>query len=138
MKAKAHRAGARPTSQRQVAAAAGLSKHQEKQAVRVANIPTEEFEALVESERPPTVTALAELGVRRVASTSGAAAHPHPAPKLETIGRLTLVVHELTKRALYGDDDDVVDAEAAAKDRLFDACELYLLEQARAEKKGGA
>ena len=40
----------------------GLSEHQAKTAVRVANIPSEEFETAVESENPPTVTALAEQG----------------------------------------------------------------------------
>jgi hypothetical protein len=41
---------------------AGISKHQQVQAVRVANIPEEKFEAAVEAEKPGTVTALAEMG----------------------------------------------------------------------------
>ena len=41
---------------------AGLSKRQKDTALRVASIPKEDFEALVESEEPPTVTALAERG----------------------------------------------------------------------------
>jgi hypothetical protein len=41
---------------------AGMSERQVKTAVRVANIPTEEFEAAIESVKPPTVTALAERG----------------------------------------------------------------------------
>lgn len=41
---------------------AGMSKHQQVQAVRVANIPAAEFEKQVESPNPPTVTALAERG----------------------------------------------------------------------------
>jgi len=49
-------------SQRQAAEAGGFSKKQEVQAVRVANVPEPEFEALIESEHPPTITALAELG----------------------------------------------------------------------------
>jgi hypothetical protein len=58
--------GDAPTSftQRQAADAAGLSKDQEVQAVRVANVPTAEFEAAVESDDPPTVTRLAELGTK--------------------------------------------------------------------------
>lgn len=51
-----------PRTQREAAEAAGLSEHQEKTAVRVSNVPEEEFEAAVESEDPPTVTALAERG----------------------------------------------------------------------------
>jgi hypothetical protein len=63
-------AGPRPTSQRQAAAKAGLSKHQEKQAKRVAAIPRDEFEALIESDSPPTVTALAARGTRKRRCTS--------------------------------------------------------------------
>jgi hypothetical protein len=49
-------------SQRQAAADAGLSPHQQLQAVRVANVPVDEFERQVESATPPTVTKLAEQG----------------------------------------------------------------------------
>jgi hypothetical protein len=44
----------------QAAKGAGLSERQTKTAVRVANIPADEFEATVESDDPPTVTALAQ------------------------------------------------------------------------------
>ena len=44
------------------ASAAGLSPHQRKTALRVANIPPAEFEAAVESANPPTVTELARRG----------------------------------------------------------------------------
>jgi hypothetical protein len=43
---------------------AGMSKHQQVQAIRVANIPAADFERQVEPS-PPTVTALAEQGKRR-------------------------------------------------------------------------
>lgn len=49
-------------TQRQAASDAGMSVHQERQAVRLSNLPVEEFEAAVESEAPPTVTELAEMG----------------------------------------------------------------------------
>ncbi len=52
-----------PKSPRKEAAqAAGLSPDQAKQAIRVANVPEDEFEADVESDDPPTVTELAERG----------------------------------------------------------------------------
>lgn len=53
-----------PSLQSRKAAAngAGLSSHQLKQAIRVANVPREDFERQVESEKPPTVTGLAEQG----------------------------------------------------------------------------
>lgn len=41
---------------------AGISKHQQVQAVRVANVLAADFERQVESPKPPTVTALAEQG----------------------------------------------------------------------------
>jgi hypothetical protein len=49
-------------TQKKAADAAGISDHQRVQAVRVANVPKETFDALVESDNPPTVTALAEMG----------------------------------------------------------------------------
>lgn len=57
------RGGGAPTStQRAAAEAAGMSKDQEVTAVRVANVPEPDFEAAVESEEPPTVTKLADMG----------------------------------------------------------------------------
>lgn len=49
------------TTRSEVADAAGLSEHQRKTALRVASVPAEDFEAQVESDAPPTVTALGEL-----------------------------------------------------------------------------
>ena len=59
-------AGALPSKGRFAAArAAGLSEHQTKTALRVANVPGAEFEEAVESENPPTVTELARRGTTR-------------------------------------------------------------------------
>ncbi|MCH7717171.1 MAG: hypothetical protein IH876_13635, partial [Gemmatimonadetes bacterium] len=51
-------------TQRDMAEQAGLSKRQQVTAVRVANVPKEEFEAVVESDDPPSVTKLADMGRR--------------------------------------------------------------------------
>lgn len=51
-----------PFNRTEAASSAGLSPHQAKQAVRVANVPRQEFERQVESSEPPTVTKLAEQG----------------------------------------------------------------------------
>lgn len=51
-----------PMSQRQAASAVGFSEHQEKQARRVAEIPVAEFERMVDSESPPTISTLADIG----------------------------------------------------------------------------
>lgn len=49
-------------SQKEVRASVGISQHQAAQAVRVANVPEEKFEAAVEAAKPATVTQLAEMG----------------------------------------------------------------------------
>lgn len=54
--------GTHPPLRQEVAAKAGMSPHQAKQAVRVANVPQEDFDRQVESANPPTVTKLAEQG----------------------------------------------------------------------------
>jgi len=43
---------------------AGFSEHQQKQAVRIASVPKEEFEARVEAPKPATLTQLAQQGIK--------------------------------------------------------------------------
>lgn len=57
--------GGDPTSRNGAAKSAGLSRDQKVTALRVASVPDDEFEDAVESEKPPTVTALAERGKRK-------------------------------------------------------------------------
>lgn len=54
-----------PSSQREAAAQAGLSDRQQKTAIRVANVPSDLFDAAVDSDAPPTVTKLADWGKQR-------------------------------------------------------------------------
>jgi hypothetical protein len=49
-------------SRTNIARCAGMSSHQQKQALRVANVSTDEFEALVEADNPATITDLAAKG----------------------------------------------------------------------------
>ena len=56
------RDGAGPSSRKAAAGSAGLSERQQKTAMRVASVPKARFEAEVESDHPPTVTALAAMG----------------------------------------------------------------------------
>ena len=51
-------------SQKEVSAAAGISKRQAVTAVRVANVPVDQFEAAIEQPKPATVTQLAEMATR--------------------------------------------------------------------------
>lgn len=52
-------------SRREAGDDAGLSYRQQKTAVNVANVPESEFTGMVESDNPPTVTKLAEIGTKR-------------------------------------------------------------------------
>jgi len=67
------------SSATQMARSVGLSERQQKTAVRVANVPAETFEKAIESENPPTVTKLAEMGKQsRPASITPAPQYPTP------------------------------------------------------------
>src|SRR6185312_6967855 len=65
-----------PVTRTQAAADAGLSEHQRKTALRIANVPEPDFEAAVESAKPPTVTEMALRGTATRALTRV----PDPAP----------------------------------------------------------
>jgi hypothetical protein len=57
-----------------------MSERQRKTALRIANVPREEFEALVESDDPPTITELAERGTQHIGPSSRAAAAASSSP----------------------------------------------------------
>lgn len=52
-------------SRENVARAAGLSDHQRNTALRINAIPRDQFEMLVESDKPPTAKKLAEIGTKK-------------------------------------------------------------------------
>jgi len=66
-------------TQQQIARDAGMSRHQQRTAVRVANVPLATFEEAVEAEAPLTVTKLAEIGKQSRAP----AREPEPPPPVE-------------------------------------------------------
>lgn len=66
-----------PLHRQDAAREAGLSKHQQVQAVRIANIPREDFERQVDSDKPPTLSQLAVQGIQR----------PQPRPVIDLKGR---------------------------------------------------
>ena len=57
----------------EAAQAAGLSERQRATAIRLASIPASEFESRVESDDPPSVTALAEIGRRPMTKRTASA-----------------------------------------------------------------
>lgn len=56
--------GADTLSRKAAAEEAGMSERQQVTAIRVANVPADEFEEQVEGNNPPTVTALAKQGTK--------------------------------------------------------------------------
>lgn len=63
------------SSRKQAASDAGLSERQMKNGIRAANIPEDEFEAMIEGEDPPTITDLAEAGKKPRQKPSEPPAH---------------------------------------------------------------
>ena len=59
------------TTQRQAAKEAGMTEHQTSVARQVAEVPEDVFEEAVESESPPSVSALAEMGKKKRPKPSG-------------------------------------------------------------------
>jgi hypothetical protein len=88
------------SSRRDAGDKAGMSERQVKTAVRVANIPDEEFEALVESAHPPTITRLAERGI----APTGAKVPE----KFQAATHLLGILRELKRFAIEHDDADLV------------------------------
>jgi hypothetical protein len=52
-------------SRAEMAEQAGMSKHQQMQATRVAALPEQQFTKMIESDTPPTITKLAEMGTKK-------------------------------------------------------------------------
>lgn len=62
--------GTKVHTRKEAAKEAGMSKRQYVTTMRVGNVPKEQFEEMVKSDNPPTVTALAEIGTQRLVSRS--------------------------------------------------------------------
>lgn len=92
----AKRAAVGAVTRTQAAKNAGMSERQQITAIRVAKIPEKEFEELVESEKPPTVTALAERG-KKHRMTEGMS--KKPLSKAERVER----IRELAERGFKSD-----------------------------------
>jgi hypothetical protein len=56
-------------SQAEAAQRAGLSKRKKDTYLRIASVPEKEFESVVKADRPPTITALAKLGIQKRTSS---------------------------------------------------------------------
>ena len=92
-------------SRKEAAEQAGMSKRQQVTAIRVANVPAEEFERQVESANPPTVTKLAEQGTK-----------PAPRPIIDLKGRdpgeFNRALHFVAEFEAYQRAIEKIDVEA--------------------------
>lgn len=66
--------GPERSERRKICEAAGISRHQMHQMMQIGSIPEDEFERLIESDDPPTLTELARIG-------RGEQSKPKPAPR---------------------------------------------------------
>jgi hypothetical protein len=88
------RVGSGPSSRSEAASEAGMSDRQQKTALRVASVPAEDFERQVESPVPPTLTQLAQQGVKpRPLPDLKGRDHPGPGPNFASIPRDEVVLH---------------------------------------------
>lgn len=92
----------------QAARAAGLSRGQARDAIRIATIPRRVFEAAVESPRPPTITALAARGIRP---------SDRPPSVVRRAARVTLALQRFAE--LTADEDPAAAAHAIERDTLI-------------------
>jgi hypothetical protein len=82
------------------AAEGGLSPWQRKTALRIVKMPTDEFEAAVESDHPATITTLAERGRGK----RTAVARPRPAPSPEVVETECILIDHAYQRGLTLDE----------------------------------
>lgn len=99
----------------EVATKAGLSEYQRKTALRVANIPKADFEAAVESDDPPTVSALAEQGKVEHAYLKG-----REPSDFERATRLIGLAEDIVRRS------SLIDLAAAVRGLDDDECHRLL------------
>jgi hypothetical protein len=94
-----------PPTRAAVAASAGLSRGQARDAIRVASVPRAAFERAVEGPHPPTVTALAARGIRP---------SERPASAIRRAARVHLMLKRFAEFA--ADEDPVAAARAVEQD----------------------
>ena len=104
---------------RQAAEAAGMSRHQFYQAVKIAEIPEGEFDAMVESDSPPTLTQMAAHN-RQVKPRATACAHAAAA-----IAKAVRAAHSAFWAACDAEgravDPDTLDAPEGLLDEAYEA-----------------
>ncbi|MEH2678676.1 hypothetical protein GFM11_10225 [Rhizobium leguminosarum bv. viciae] len=110
--------GGAPTklTQREVAEAAGMSKDQQVTAIRVANVPTEDFERQVGSENPPTITQLAGQGKKVMPQPVRPAGFAEATKLIGELERFSAFLKDKTPEFILGgmDQFEIADARLTA------------------------
>lgn len=115
--ARGHENGSVPTRSG-AASSAGLSEHQRKTALRVADIPEKEFERQVESETPPTVTRLAEQGKKPLVNLGQA--------KPKDFARATQALAQLRRFAEFAAANDPTDVASGVTKSEIQAARAHV------------
>jgi len=77
----------------------GFSRHQMYQAMQIANIPNDEFERLVESDEPPSLTELARFG-------RGEQTKPQPSPRAAAMQAIEKAMNKMHAAYWSACDDE--------------------------------
>ena len=125
--------GPEKSDRRKMLEAAGFSRHQMYQMMQIGNIPEDEFERLIESQDPPSLTELARIG-------RGEQSKPKPPPvdaARIAIGKAIDAAHAAYWAACDGEGRAIDPADLGAPDRLLDdAYEAALIVEGIAEGRG--
>ncbi len=100
----------------QAATDAGLSERQRKTALRVANVPQDAFEAAIESDAPPTITKLAELGKQERKPPTIAPLYDLEGINPEHFKKATYIIGSLTRLLEDCERADPADIARAVKE----------------------
>lgn len=125
--------GPERSERRKICEEAGMSRHQMYQMVQIGNIPDDEFERLIESADPPSITELARIG-------RGEQSKPKPAPRdaaMKTIAKAIDAAHDAYWTACDAEGKAIDPTELDAPDSLLDdAYEAALQVEAIAADRG--
>ena len=94
----------------------GISRHQMYQAMQIANIPEDEFNRLVESDDPPSITELAKIG-------RGEQSKPKPSPRdaaMQAIDKAVSAMHRAYWSACDAEGQAIDPDALGAPDGLLD------------------
>lgn len=111
----------------------GISRHQMYQAIQIANIPEDEFERLIASQEPPSLTELARIG-------RGEQSKPKPSPRdaaTKAIAKAMKAAHAAYWAACDAEGRAIDPADLGADEGLLaDAYETALLVDSIAVERG--